>query len=131
MRAREAGADIASLEGEAVQKVLTHNEQDFQDDLGHKMVDVTAKETTTDTDLASALGVLGNFVGLPEEQIGLVVQLGLLLHPLLHLVLEEKTELDIYNLKDLQIEKLKEANWREAICEKHMVELELKFMIFS
>lgn len=67
MRAREVGADKASLEGEAKKKVLTDDEQNFQDNLGHKMEDITAKETATDADLASALGVLGNFVGPLKE----------------------------------------------------------------
>lgn len=49
------------------------------------MEDITAKETATDGDLATALGVLGNFVGPPKEQTGLVIQLCLLLHSLLHL----------------------------------------------
>lgn len=72
MRAREAGADVARLEGEAVKKVLAGYERGFEDYLGHKVEGIASKETATDTDLASALGVLGNFVG-PKEQTGLVI----------------------------------------------------------
>lgn len=87
--AGEAGAHIAGLKGETVKKVLTHDEQNFQEYLGHKMEDITAKEAATDADLATTLGVFGNLVGLTKEQTCFVIQLCLFLHPLLHLELEE------------------------------------------
>ena len=92
VRAGVGGADVARLEGETVEIVLTHDKQNLQDYLGHQMEGVAAEEAAADADLAGALRVLGNFVGLTEEQVDLGVQLRLLLHPLFHLRVEERED---------------------------------------
>lgn len=104
MRARGAIADIASLKGETVKKVLTRNEHNFQDNLGNKMEDIAAKKTATDADLATTLGVFGNFVGPLKEQTGMVIQRCMVLHSFLHLDWKDrKTELDIFDTLSLTV----------------------------
>lgn len=89
VRAGESGADVARLEGEAVEKVLSSDEQGFQNYLSHEVQDITAKEAPTEVDLPVRFSVLGHFEGLSEEEAGLVVKLNLVLHPLHHLGLKQ------------------------------------------
>lgn len=93
VRAGEAGANVARVQGEAVEVVLTHQEQHLQYNLGHEMDGVATEEATSNADLAVALDVLGDFVG-PEEQTGLLVQVRLLLYSLVFLYEEEE---NLYN----------------------------------